>query len=252
MRVREVMTTDVLNVARRDTFEAAARRMTEGRVLSALVDGDPASPGIVTARDVLELVAEGRDAKTTAVAERFTPEATAAGPSWTLERTAEAMIEGGFRHLVVAEAGTTVGVVSIRDIVAVWMKQRVWRRTIQIREAMNTSFPSFSGDETVEQAARQMARQEIGAAIVQRKPKTRPLIVTERDMLELVAKGLDPGVERLADHLAKRMTYSAPDWSLKQAAEAMVKGHFQNVVVVARNETVGIISMRDVLRRWLD
>lgn len=252
MRVREVMSTDVLEVAQRDSFQRAARLMRERGVLSALVRGEPGVPGIATSRDALALVAEGGNAGTTAVAERSTPKATSAEPGWTLERAAEAMIEGGFRHLVVVEAGTTVGVVSIRDIVAVWIRERARRRAIQIREAMTTSFPSFGSDESVQRAAREMVSRTIGAAIVQRKPKTRPLIVTERDMIRLAADDLDPASERLADHLSRRMTYSAPDWSLKQAAEAMVKGRFQNVVVVARDETVGIISMRDILRRWLD
>ncbi|MEJ7716941.1 MAG: CBS domain-containing protein [Thermoleophilaceae bacterium] len=48
------------------------------------------------------------------------------------------------------------------------------------------------------------------------------------------------------------MTFSAPDWSLKQAAEAMSKGGFQHVVVVDRMGTVGVISLRDIVRSLLD
>jgi CBS domain-containing protein len=148
--------------------------------------------------------------------------------------------------------GRRLGVVSIRDIVRVWTRERVWRRAIQIREALETGFPTFSGQETVREAARGMAAQGIGAGLVQRAPRARPRIVTERDVLELVAARSDPGAERVADHLSKRMTYSAPDWSLKQAAEAMIKGDFQYVVVVDRAGALGILTMRDILRRWLD
>jgi signal-transduction protein with cAMP-binding, CBS, and nucleotidyltransferase domain len=47
---------------------------------------------------------------------------TFAAPEWSLERAAEAMVKGGFRHLVVVENGETVGVLSIRDIVRCWTR----------------------------------------------------------------------------------------------------------------------------------
>jgi CBS domain-containing protein len=52
----------------------------------------------------------------------------------------------------------------------------------------------------------------------------------------------------VADHLAPRRTFSAPDWSLSQAAEAMTKGGFQHIVVVDGSGIAGILSMRDLMR----
>jgi CBS domain-containing protein len=43
------------------------------------------------------------------------------------------------------------------------------------------------------------------------------------------------------------MTFSAPDWSLRQAAEAMTKGGFQHIVVVDQGGTAGVISISDVV-----
>ncbi len=47
------------------------------------------------------------------------------------------------------------------------------------------------------------------------------------------------------------MTLSAPDWSLKQAADAMTKGGFEHVVAVDRNGTAGAISIADIVGRLL-
>jgi CBS domain-containing protein len=253
LRVDDVMTTDVLAVRRENSFADAARRMMEREVLGALVDPEAGErrPGIVTARDVLLVVAEGHDPRTTAVRERFTPQATDAAPQWSLERAAETMLEGRFRHLVVTDGDETLGVVSIRDIVRAWTGGRAWRRAIQIQEAMSRDFLTFSGDEPLLEAAGEMAAQPIGAAVVD-PGRGRPQIITERDVLALAAAGGDPHGERVKQHLSKRMTYSASDWSLKQAAEAMITGRFQHIVVVDRRGTAGIISMRDILRRWLD
>ena len=43
-----------------------------------------------------------------------------ASPEWSLEQAAVAMVRGGFRHLVVVDAGQTAGILSVRDIVRCW------------------------------------------------------------------------------------------------------------------------------------
>jgi CBS domain-containing protein len=54
----------------------------------------------------------------------------------------------------------------------------------------------------------------------------------------------------VADHLSSNLTFASPDWSLEQAAAAMVRGGFRHLVVVNRGELVGILSMRDIVRCW--
>jgi hypothetical protein len=46
-------------------------------------------------------------------------------------------------------------------------------------------------------------------------------MLSAREVLHSIAAGQDPDTERVAGHLAPRRTFSAPDWSLSQAAEAM-------------------------------
>ncbi|CAN5598195.1 hypothetical protein BH24ACT26_BH24ACT26_06040 [soil metagenome] len=251
MRVHDAMTTSILSVDRDDSVEGAARRMVERWVGSAMVNLDP--PGIITERDVLTLVGSTKDPRTARVADHCTVEAICAAPEWSLERAAEAMTAGGFRHLVVAEGDQTVGILSIRDIVASWAKGRRRSIGIQIREAMNRDPCIVGRDEALDRVARHMVDRAMGAAIVNPpESKSRPGIITDRDVLELVASGQNPGTKRVGDHLSRKLTFSAPDWSLKQAAEAMIKGGFQHVVVVDARETLGVIAMSDIVRCWLD
>jgi CBS domain-containing protein len=71
--------------------------------------------GIVTERDVLRAVGEGRVEGTT-VADWMTRDPETIEPSESTEMAATLMIHGGFRHLPVVEGGTVIGVVSIRDL----------------------------------------------------------------------------------------------------------------------------------------
>jgi CBS domain-containing protein len=79
-----------------------------------------------------------------------------------------------------------------------------------------------------------------------------PGVITERDILLSVGAGQDPDQERVSDHLSTNLTFASPDWSLEQAAAAMVRGKFRHLVVVNGGELAGILSMRDIVRAWTD
>ncbi|HWT21916.1 MAG TPA: CBS domain-containing protein [Solirubrobacteraceae bacterium] len=107
-------------------------------------------------------------------------------------------------------------------------------------------------DHTLRQAAAQMAERRVGAAVVLDPDGMGPGIVTERDVLIAVGRGEDPDQERVADHLTSDLVFAAPDWSLEEAAVAMVRGGFRHLVVVDGGEIAGVLSVRDVVRVWTD
>jgi CBS domain-containing protein len=119
MLVRDAMSRNVL-VIRPDHTVAEAAQLMLGRHVGAAVvvdDGLP-GPGIVTERDVMRAVGDGRDATTTTVREVMTFDARTATTSWDLDTAAAEMVRNNFRHLlVVDERGELAGVVSMRDIV---------------------------------------------------------------------------------------------------------------------------------------
>src|SRR4051794_33619857 len=105
---------------------------------------------------------------------------------------------------------------------------------------------------SIREAAKQMARRGVGAAVVVDPDMQGPGIITERDILESIAAGQSPDDERVSEHLSAHLTFAAPDWSLERAAEAMVKGGFRHLVVIDGGEIVGVLSMRDIVRCWTD
>ena len=121
MHVRDAMTPAVLSVGPTHTLRQVAQLMAARQVGAAVVH-DPSAdgPGILTERDVLEAVASGQDVDTEVAGDHLTPGAVVATPDWTIAQAAEAMVQGGFRHLVVCQADEVVGVLSVRDIVRVW------------------------------------------------------------------------------------------------------------------------------------
>jgi len=103
---------------------------------------------------------------------------------------------------------------------------------------------------TLREAARMMAARKVGAAVVVNPDHAGVGILTERDILNSVAAGENPDTELAAQHCTQDLVFAAPDWTLEEAAAAMVRGGFRHLVVVQGNDVVGLLSMRDIVRVW--
>ena len=121
---------------------------------------------------------------------------------------------------------------------------------MQVREGMSSLILTVGPSHTLREAARQMAERGVGAAVVLDPEQPGPGILTERDLLEAIGAGQDIDTETVCDHLSRDLTFASPEWSLERAAEAMVRGNFRHLVVVDEGETIGILSMRDIVRCW--
>lgn len=121
---------------------------------------------------------------------------------------------------------------------------------MQVRDGMSSVILTVGPGHTLRDAARAMSERKVGAAIVIDPDQPGPGIITERDLLESLGSGQDPDSELVSNHLSSNLTFAASDWSLERAAEAMVRGGFRHLVVVDGAETIGILSMRDIVRCW--
>ena len=114
---RDHMSRDLLTVDSTLPLAEVAARMVERSVGAVLVlDGEHLA-GILTERDVLRAVARGiRD--DAVVRDWMTTDPDTIEPDETTQHAATLMMHGGFRHLPVTEGGTVVGILSIRDLMA--------------------------------------------------------------------------------------------------------------------------------------
>jgi CBS domain-containing protein len=103
---------------------------------------------------------------------------------------------------------------------------------------------------TLREAARRMAERKVGAVVVLDPDHDHPGILTERDIMDSIGAGQDVDAEQVHAHLTGDIVVAAPDWSLDQAAAAMVSGGFRHLVVCDHGEVVGMLSVRDIVGVW--
>jgi CBS domain-containing protein len=121
MEVRDGMNQIVVTIGPGHTLREAARRMADHNVGAAVVfDLDQHGPGIFTERDLLKATGGGQDIDIELVGDHLSAQLTYAHADWPLEKAAEEMVRGAFRHIVVLEGSEVVGILSMRDIVRCW------------------------------------------------------------------------------------------------------------------------------------
>lgn len=123
---------------------------------------------------------------------------------------------------------------------------------MRVRQAMSDVVLTIGPGHTLRAASRLMAERNVGAAVVVDSDMPGHGILTERDVLRSLGAGEDPDTELVSAHLTDKLVFAEPDWSLEEAAVAMVRGGFRHLIVMDRGEAVGVVSVRDIVRCWSD
>jgi len=106
----------LLMVAPEMTVFEAARKMQEKQCGAVLIVRDERLIGIFTERDaVFRVMAQGRDPRSTLLADVMTASPKTIGPERSLGYAMILMHENGFRHMPVVDDGRPIGLVSARN-----------------------------------------------------------------------------------------------------------------------------------------
>ncbi|HZB79427.1 MAG TPA: CBS domain-containing protein [Actinomycetota bacterium] len=149
MLVGEIMHSDVKTASTSDSFADVAKMMRSQGISSVVVLDGKKLEGIVTERDIVNLVAEGGDPNTTTVEHGMTRrDLVTVDPKTELSDAAEQMVSRNIRHLPIVDAGNVVGIVSIRDMTR-WAAEEL---------AGGHEMPDIAGSHAALQAASQLQR----------------------------------------------------------------------------------------------
>ena len=108
-------------VSQRDTARDIAKLMHEKRVAAVMVTEGDCLVGIITERDMTtRVVAAGNDPNTSTAKDIMTANPDTLHPNDTPAQAIKMMIERNYRHLPVKDGETLVGMVSVRDLYAIY------------------------------------------------------------------------------------------------------------------------------------
>ena len=117
--IRDLMVTQLIQVAPGASAIDAARQMAENRVGAVLVTANGTLQGIVSERDlVTRVLASGKPPSEVTAADIATTDVISVGVDAPLRTVLQTFRDSRFRHLPVLDGDTPVGILSTRDFLA--------------------------------------------------------------------------------------------------------------------------------------
>ncbi|MCC6020729.1 MAG: CBS domain-containing protein [Thermoproteaceae archaeon] len=121
---------------------------------------------------------------------------------------------------------------------------------MKVRELISKRVVSCRDDEPIECAVIKMHAENVGSVLVVDSTESLVGIITERDVIRLVAQGVDLKMP-LKSVMTRRVITAEPDEAVSSAAVKMVENNIRHLPVVEGGRVVGVVSIRDVMRALL-
>ena len=116
---------------------------------------------------------------------------------------------------------------------------------MQVQDVMTQATITESADDSLRSAAERMWRQQTGSLLIISGGRLTG-IITERDLLRAVALGADPDRSTVDEAMTTEVFTVPPDMPLQEAARQMAARWIRHLPVVAGDEVLGVVSMRDI------
>jgi CBS domain-containing protein len=108
-------------------------------------------------------------------------------------------------------------------------------------------------DATVAEAVAAMCSKGVGSALVLDAAGMPAGILTERDVLRLVARhGGDLGAQKVGESMTAPVQTTTPETTVMSVMHQMTRNRFRHVPVVDGGRVVGIVSIGDVVKTRLE
>src|SRR5829696_9441327 len=119
-----------------------------------------------------------------------------------------------------------------------------------IRDVMRMDFVTAAPEDTLGETAEKMVDRGVGAAAVRDYGRLIG-IITERDLMKAIAGRVHTSEARVREWMtAEPITASEGD-SADEAIRTMLDNGFRHLPVVAAGRTVGVVSLRELMRAAL-
>jgi CBS domain-containing protein len=120
-----------------------------------------------------------------------------------------------------------------------------------IVDVMPMRLVQVAPDDSVHAAAARMAQEDVGSVAVCEGSRLVG-ILTERDVLRLVARGADPERTRAAELMTTELVTVSPDDDVVSAARLMGERRIRHLPIVQGSNLLGVVGIRDVLAALAD
>ncbi len=260
-KIEEIMTREVVTIGPESTLKESVRIMGEKHIGSLVVVKYDTPVGIITERDLLNVVSRGVDMEKDWVGgypsiNDIKVEKTMSFPiikiclDFSIKKAAQIMIEKKIRRIAVCNLGKLVGIVTSSDLIRSLPDARETMKTwFEIDYFMTKRVITADAQTSVDSVAKIMAAKHIGSVIITRQGE--PIgIFTERDLLtKFLAK--DKSLQKeVGKACSSPLITSTIGISVQEAARIMTAKHIRRLPITREGKLVGVISASDLVEAY--
>ncbi|MGM5487825.1 MAG: CBS domain-containing protein [Nanobdellota archaeon] len=119
---------------------------------------------------------------------------------------------------------------------------------IKLKDWMTRRIVTCKDTDTMDKAVKKMVSKKIGCLIVTDPKKRHVGIITENDVMKIVADGTSPKEVLIKNIMVKNMITCDISSTLLEVSRAMQKHHLRRIPITKDDKVVGIITSRDLVK----
>jgi len=246
LKVKEMMSRDVITISPDETVVLATKVMSENNISCIVAVDNTEVVGIITETDVLKkAVAEQKDFNKLRVAQIMSSPVETILSDFSVLEAGRIMEEKHIKRLPILEQRRLVGIVTQTDLVRVLTSYGMWR---DVKEIMSPDVAGIQSRATVIDAAKIMASRNITCIIAL--DADEPVgILTERDLLKkIVAMQKNPAHTKVDEIMSSPVVTVSSYYSVFSAGRIMEKMDIRRLVIMEDNKLLGIVTQTDIFR----
>ncbi|HEX9080275.1 MAG TPA: CBS domain-containing protein [Desulfuromonadaceae bacterium] len=247
-RIGRIISRQVVSVTPETPLDEAVATMAAARISCLVVTERKKPLGIFTERDLVRLAHHQGDLHSRPIREVMTSPVVTIPGSLSMYEAYSLMLTNRIRHHVVVDhGGRLLGLLTQSDLVN-HLGHEYFVEMRKIEQVMTTDVVTVTAGRSISEALAAMAGSGISCVIVEE--ERRPIgILTERDMVRLVADGMDLGSLLVRDVMSSPVLTVTVGTTVHKATLMMKKEHIRRVVVVDDQGRIqGLITQSDIVK----
>lgn len=247
-KIRQIISRHVISVTPETPLYEAIAIMAEAMISCLVVAVKKKPLGIFTERDLVRLANRQLAFGNHPIKEFMTTPVVTIPGTLSIYEAYSLMLTNSIRHHVVVDcSGRLLGLMTQSDLIN-HLGHEYFLEMRKIEQVMTPGVVSVTGDISISEALTAMAGPGISCVVVEL--DRHPLgILTERDMVRLVASGVDLTAASVSSAMSSPVLTVKIGTTVHKATMLMKKEHIRRVVVVdEQGQIEGIITQTDIVK----
>jgi PAS domain S-box-containing protein len=248
--IKDIMTTKNVSVDSNTTLEVAINKMVQNLqgVVVILLDNIPI--GILTERDIVNIVHCDIDIVTTTLKKYMTQgNLVTIHQNRGLEYALQVLIDNGIRRLIIIDNDGNFSGIVTQDTLIKHLEEDAFNTNILVSSLVTNKkrIITIKPNDTLLYAFNIMNENNIGSVVIL-DDSSKPMgILTERDCITITNKHINMH-ELVQDYMTAPVIWIYDDEKVKDVVELMDKKHIRHILVVDKysKEPISMLSIRDI------